>query len=75
MPGFLKPENVGPDQSDSGLVQEPVLEGGDGTDAGRVAVLGQDDLCQRNCCKYRWGLMFRGRGYGGYLNAVQGQER
>lgn len=55
VPGFLKPENVGPDQSDSGLVQEPVLEGGDGTDAGRVAVLGKDDLCQRNCCKYRWG--------------------
>ena len=31
------------------MVQEPVLEGGDGADSCRLAKLGQDNVCQRYC--------------------------
>lgn len=36
-------------QQAAGLVQGPVLEGGDGAHAGRAAVLGENHFRQRDC--------------------------
>lgn len=51
--GFIyRFQNVGRHQSDTGLVQESLLEGGNGADAGRSAVLRKDNLCECYRCEY-----------------------
>ena len=44
-------QDAGSREPAAGLVQVPVLEGGDGADAGRPPVLGENNICKRDRCK------------------------
>lgn len=44
-------QDAGANKPAFGLVQVSVLEGGDGADVGRPAVLGKNNICKRDRCK------------------------
>lgn len=46
-----RPQDADTNKPASGLVQVYVLEGGDGVDARRPPVLGEDNICKRDRCK------------------------
>lgn len=46
-----RPQDAGTNKPAFGLDQVSVLEGGDGVDAGRPAVLGENNICKRDRCK------------------------
>ena len=46
-----RPQDAGTNKSAFGLVQVSVLEGGNGADVGRPAVLWKNNICKRDRCK------------------------
>lgn len=67
-----RPQDAGADKPAPGLVQVPVLEGGDGADAGRPPVLGKNNICKRDRCKSSAAASHLARGYANTIIANNG---